>query len=67
MVEATSNVRVVDPVVSLNGVTAKLADGTLVQFVSENTAHATGTFTRTLAQYDVVNAGQGRGWNLGTR
>jgi len=58
VVQQVSNVSVVDPVVSLNGVTAKLADGTTVQFVSESTAHATGSFTASPAQYDVVNAGK---------
>jgi len=56
VVQAKSNVDMVDPVVSLNGVTARLSDGSLVQFVSENTAHATGTFSTSVAQYDVVNA-----------
>ena len=56
VVEAPSNIRVVDPVVSLNGITAKLPDGTLVQFVAEDIAHVTGTFNSALAQYDVVSA-----------
>jgi amino acid transporter len=54
VVDALTQFSVVDPVVSLNGVTAKLADGTLVQFISENTAHAVGTFSTALPQYDVV-------------
>ncbi len=56
VVQAESNVSVTDPLVSLNGVTARLPDGTTVQFVAENTAHAKGTFATSLAQYDVVNA-----------
>jgi amino acid transporter len=55
VVAAPSNVEVVDPVVSLNGVTAKLADGSQVQFVAENTAHAAGKFSTTVAQFDVVD------------
>jgi amino acid transporter len=54
VVDALTSFSVVDPVVSLNGVTAKLADGSMVQFISENTAHAAGTFTTSLPQYDVV-------------
>src|SRR5690349_6949368 len=54
VVDAMTQFSVVDPVVSLNGVTAKLADGTLVQFISENTAHAIGSFSTALPQYDVV-------------
>lgn len=56
VVDALSTVNVVDPLVSLNGVSARLADGSTVQFISENTAHATGTFSAALAQYDVVDA-----------
>ncbi|HEX6638801.1 MAG TPA: amino acid permease, partial [Steroidobacteraceae bacterium] len=56
VVDALSTVTVVDPLVSLNGVTAQLADGTSVQFISENTAHAAGSFTTAVAQYDVVDA-----------
>ena len=56
VVESVSTTSVVDPVVSLNGVTAKLADGSLVQFVAEDSAHVTGTFSSQLAQYDVVKA-----------
>ncbi len=58
VVEQVTNVSVVDPVVSLNGVVAKLADGSTVQFVSESTAHAAGTFTASPAKYDVLNAGK---------
>ena len=47
-----------DPVVSLNGVTATLADGSTVQFLSKSTATSRGSFTAALAQYDVVNAGK---------
>jgi len=54
VVDALTNFSVVDPMVSLNGVTAKLADGSMVQFISENTAHATGTFAASLPSYDVV-------------
>ena len=56
VVQAPATVSVVNPLVSLNGATAKLADGSLVQFVAENTAHASGTFTTSIAQYDVVDA-----------
>jgi amino acid transporter len=56
VVNAPSTVSVVDPVVSLNGATVKLADGSQVQFIAENTARASGSFSATVAQYDVVKA-----------
>jgi APA family basic amino acid/polyamine antiporter len=44
-----------DPLVSLNGVTATLTDGSVVQFLSQGKATITGAFTTALAQYDVVD------------
>jgi amino acid transporter len=46
---------VIDPTVSLNGVTAALSDGSTVQFLSEGMAKISGTFQSGVAMYDVVN------------
>jgi amino acid transporter len=54
VVNALSTITVTDPVVSLNGVTAALADGSTVQFFSTGVATITGTYDTALAQYDVV-------------
>jgi len=59
VVAHTSNFDVTNPLVSLNGVTATLADGSAVQFLSQGKATITGTFTTALAQYDVVNPATG--------
>ncbi len=48
-----------DPTVSLNGVTAALADGSTVQFFSSGVATIAGDFTAALAQYDVVKPATG--------
>src|SRR5688572_26741888 len=55
VVAAFSTITVTDPSVSLNGVTAALADGSTVQFFSTGVANIAGTFTTTIGQYDVVN------------
>jgi amino acid transporter len=65
VVQTVATVNVVDPVVSLNGVTAKLADGSVVQFVSENPARTKGSFSTALAQFDVVDAVKGVEGNTG--
>jgi amino acid transporter len=56
VVASLANLSFTDPVVSMNGVTAMLADGSSVQFFSQGTATIQGAFTTTLAQFDVVNA-----------
>ena len=56
VVSALSTISVSDPSVSLNGVTAALADGSTVQFLSNGTAMIDGTYTAAIAQYDVVKA-----------
>jgi amino acid transporter len=55
VVAHTSNFDVTNPLVSLNGVTATLSDGSVVQFLSQGKATLSGAFTTALAQYDVVN------------
>ena len=55
VVAHTSNFDVTNPLVSLNGVTAHLTDGSVVQFLSQGKATITGAFSTALAQYDVVN------------
>ncbi len=54
VVTSIATIGVTDPTVSLNGVTASLADGTALQFFSQGTATISGAFTATIAQYDVV-------------
>jgi amino acid transporter len=58
VVSTLSTISVSDPAVSLNGVTAALADGSPVQFVTESTAAMHGHFTAAIAQYDVVKAAE---------
>lgn len=58
VVAAMSTISVSDPSVSLNGVTAALADGSSVQFVTEAVASMNGDFTASIAQYDVVKAAE---------
>jgi amino acid transporter len=55
VVAHTSNFDVTNPLVSLNGVTAHLTDGSVVQFLSQGKATINGVFSTALAQYDVVN------------
>jgi amino acid transporter len=65
VVAHASNFDVTNPLVSLNGVTATLGDGTLVQFLSQGKATLQGVFSTALAQYDVVNsAGDAGGYVL---
>src|SRR4051812_30266184 len=59
VVAHTSNFDVSNPLVSLNGVTAHLTDGSVAQFLSQGKATLDGTFATALAQYDVVNPGTG--------
>jgi amino acid transporter len=59
VVAHTSNFDVTNPLVSLNGVTAHLTDGSVVQFLSQGKATLSGAFSTALAQYDVVNPGTG--------
>ena len=59
VVAHTSNFDVSNPLVSLNGVTATLSDGSVVQFLSQGKATMNGAFTTALAQYDVVNPATG--------
>src|SRR5688500_3602776 len=58
VVATMSTISVADPTVSLNGVTATLADGSAVQFVTESKAALGGSFTASIAQYDVVKAAE---------
>ena len=53
-----------DPLVSLNGVTARLADGSLVQFLSTGSAHVPGVHQSAVALYDVVGGSAGSGFTL---
>jgi amino acid transporter len=64
VVAAMTSLAFTDPMVTLNGVTASLADGSLVQFFSIGTATITGDFTTSIAQYDVVNAAKEGGFAL---
>ena len=64
VVAALTTLSFTDPLVTLNGVTASLADGSTVQFFSVGTATITGNFTAPIAQYDVVNAAQEGGFAL---
>ncbi len=64
VVAAMTSLAFTDPMVTLNGVTASLADGSLVQFFSVGTATITGDFTTSIAQYDVVNAAKEGGFAL---
>jgi len=53
-----------DPLVSLNGVTAQLADGSLVQFLSSGSAQIPGVHQSALAIYDVLGGSAGSGFTL---
>src|SRR5690349_3971596 len=53
-----------DPLVSLNGVTAHLADGSVVQFLSQGKATLSGAFSAALAQNDVIDAAKTGGYAL---
>ena len=53
-----------DPLVSLNGVTATLTDGSVVQFLSQGKATIAGAFSTALAQYDVVDQAKAGGYAL---
>jgi amino acid transporter len=64
VVAAMTSLAFTDPMVTLNGVTASLADGSLVQFFSIGTATITGDFTTSIAQYDMVNAVKEGGFAL---
>ncbi len=54
VVAALSTISVTDPSVTLNGVTAALADGTTVQVLTNVPWTIDGTYTAAIAQYDVV-------------
>jgi amino acid transporter len=65
VVAHASSFSMTDPLVSLNGVTAHLADGSVVQFLSQGKATISGAFTTALAQNDVVaHAAQSGGYAL---
>jgi amino acid transporter len=65
VVASLATLNVTDPAVSLNGVTATLANGgDTVQFFSQGTAHIQGAFTATVAQYEVVDAAKTAGYAL---
>ncbi len=59
-----SSFNMTDPLVSLNGVTAQLSDGSVAQFLSQGKATISGTFTTALAQYDVIEHAKGGGYTL---
>ena len=54
VVTALTSIGLTDPTVSLNGVSATLADGSTVQFFSQGSATIQGAFTTSIAQYDMV-------------
>ncbi len=54
VVAALTSINVTNPEVSLNGVTASLADGSAVQFFSQGTATIDGNFAAAVSQYDLV-------------
>jgi amino acid transporter len=64
VVAKASTFSMTDPLVSLNGVTATLADGSVVQFLSQGKATITGAFSTALAQYDVVDQAKTGGYAL---
>lgn len=53
-----------DPIVSLNGLSARLADGSLVQFLTSGSAHLPGVHQSALALYDMLGNGAGGGYTL---
>jgi amino acid transporter len=64
VIDALTTLSFTDPLVTLNGVTASLADGSTVQFFSVGTATITGNFTAPIAQYDVLDAAKEGGFAL---
>jgi basic amino acid/polyamine antiporter, APA family len=64
VVTSLATIGMTDPSVSLNGVTASLADGTALQFFSQGTATISGSFTGAIAQYDVVKPVLDGGYSL---
>src|SRR5688572_21116492 len=64
VVDALTTLSFSDPLVTLNGVSASLADGSTVQFFSVGTATITGNFTAPIAQYDVLSAAKEGGFAL---
>jgi amino acid transporter len=64
VVAHASSFSMTDPIVSLNGVTAQLADGSSVQFLSQGKATLSGLFSTSLAQYDVIDQAKGGGYAL---
>jgi amino acid transporter len=64
VVAHASSFSMTDPLVSLNGVTAHLNDGSVVQFLTLGKATISGEFTTALAQNDVVAHVQAGGYAL---
>ncbi|MEJ0084791.1 MAG: amino acid permease [Pseudomonadota bacterium] len=64
VVSHASSFSMTDPLVSLNGVTAHLTDGSVVQFLSQGKATISGAFTTALAQNDVIAQAQSGGYAL---
>jgi amino acid transporter len=54
VVAQATTFNVTDPVVSFNGVTATLTDGSVAQFLSTSAAQLTGSYPSSLALYDVL-------------
>src|SRR5215510_5106784 len=55
VVASLTSIALTDPTVTLNGVTATLSDGSAVQFFSSGAGTIVGSFTTSIAQYDVLN------------
>ena len=64
VVDHVASFTMTDPLVSLNGVTAHLSDGSVVQFLSQGKATITGAFSTALAQNDVVDQAKTGGYAL---
>jgi len=64
VVSALSSLAFTDPIVSLNGVTAALSDGSSVQFFSNGTASIAGQYSANIAQYDVLDVVKDGGYAL---
>jgi APA family basic amino acid/polyamine antiporter len=55
VVSQATSFDVLNPLVNLNGVTAHLTDGSVVQFLSSSNAHISGAYHTALSMYDVVD------------
>src|SRR5687767_8794213 len=55
VISQATTFQVSNPLVSLNGLTAALSDGTVAQFLSGSSAHLSGVYEAGLNMYNVVN------------